>query len=215
VFKAVIFDLGGVIFDSPMQVFAIFEAREGLPNNFLNRLIVAAGHDGAWARLERGEIDLTEFYDDFDREIREAGSRISGRALMDAVTKATRLRPIMIDAVRHIRGQGFKTAALTNNWRSREGDAPKTVALRSEFDVFVESRQVGIAKPDPRIYRLALDELNINADEAIFLDDIGRNLKPARDMGMATIKVVTPEKALYELFGLLKLSFRGAGRQET
>ena len=72
-------------------------------------------------------------------------------------------------------------------------------ALRHHFDAFFESSVLGLQKPDPRIYRHACSELGIAPEEAVFLDDIGRNLKAARALGMTTIKVDTPEQALAEL----------------
>lgn len=198
--KAVIFDLGGVILDSPMEVFAAFEKDHGLSENFLNRLIVEAGRDGAWARLERGEIDLETFFDAFDAEITRAGAEISSRELMDAVNDFAAVRPAMIEAVRRLRQGGYRTAALTNNWQVADGRTSTGLAeLRAEFDVFVESSQTGLAKPDPRIYEQTLSALGVRADQAVFLDDIGRNLKPARQMGMTTIKVASVESALRQL----------------
>ncbi|MGM0452392.1 MAG: HAD family hydrolase [Thermodesulfobacteriota bacterium] len=198
--KAVIFDLGGVILDSPMEVFAEFEKQHGLSSNFLNRAIVDAGSQGAWARLERGEIDLEAFFDAFDAELWQAGAEISSRDLMAAVNDFATVRPPMIEAVRRLRRGGYRTAALTNNWLVADGATSTGLAvLKAEFDVFVESSQTGLAKPDPRIYEQVLSELGVAADQAVFLDDIGRNLKPARQMGMTTIKVESVESALREL----------------
>ena len=58
-------------------------------------------------------------------------------------------------------------------------------------------------KPDRRFYELACDALRIEPDEAVFLDDLGVNLKPAREMGMHTIKVTDPDAALTELAGIV------------
>ena len=205
--KAVIFDLGGVLLDSPMGVLAEFEGAHGLSKNFLNRLIVESGPQGAWARLERGELSLEAFYEAFDREIRKAGASISSRELMAAIHQGGAVRPRMLAALRRIREAGFKAAALTNNWLRADGrTSTGAEALKAEFDVFVESCRVGLAKPDRRIYALPLEKLGAAAAEAVFLDDIGRNLKPARQMGMHTIKVVSEQAAIAELEALLALS---------
>jgi len=207
--KAVIFDLGGVILDSPMGIFAEFEKKHGLDANFLNHLIVNQGPQGAWARLERGELDLESFVDAFDAEIRAAGADISSRELMVAVNDFAKLRPQMIEAVRRIRRAGFQVAALTNNWIRSDGRTSTDMEdLKREFDAFVESSRVGVAKPDPQIYAIALEALGIKAPEAVFLDDIGRNLKPAWQMGMATIKVESEESALVRLEAMLGLALR-------
>ena len=198
--KAVIFDLGGVILDSPMEIFAAFEKEHGLPENFLNRLIVESGQDGPWARLERGELTLTEFFDAFDEEIRNAGADISSRKLMAAVNNFANVRPEMLKAARQLRKSGYLLAALTNNWLLDDGKTSTGLEmLKAEFDVFIESSRAGVAKPDPNIYEMVLRELGIPAEAAVFLDDIGRNLKPARQMGMTTIKVTSVEQALAEL----------------
>ena len=211
--KAVIFDLGGVVLNSPMEVFAEYEARNGLPHNFLNRHIVEAGHDGAWARLERGEIELKEFFGVFDAEVAETGVRISSAELMAEVAEKSGVKTVMVEAIKRIRAQGLKTAALTNNWAAGDGDDRPMDDFRREFDVFVESSKVGLNKPDPRIYELVCRELGVRPGEAVFLDDIGRNLKPARQMGMMTIKVSDLEAAVVELEGLLGFSL--SGREEV
>lgn len=206
--KAVIFDLGGVILHSPMSVFAAFEKKRGLPHNFLNRIIVENGEDGAWARLERGELTLEEFAVAFDREIAAAGADISSRELMAAVNDAAGVRPEMLAAVRRIREAGYKVAALTNNWLADASPTDEMADFKAAFDLFVESSVEGVAKPDPKIYELVLTRLGVAADEAVFLDDIGRNLKPARQMGMTTIKVGAPDAALAQLETVLGIRLR-------
>jgi putative hydrolase of the HAD superfamily len=113
----------------------------------------------------------------------------------------------MTRAIQHIRARGLRTAALTNNWADEQlRSSPNGIRESGLFDVIVESAVEGLRKPDPRIYALALARLEVLASEAVFLDDLGMNLKPARDMGMATIKVVDPTDALAELGALLGLN---------
>jgi putative hydrolase of the HAD superfamily len=121
---------------------------------------------------------------------------------MERIAEAAQPRPRMLEAVRRIRSGGLRAAALTNNW---VGDEMATDALKPLFDAFVESSVVGLRKPDPRIYRHACDAIGVAPSEAIFLDDIGRNLKAARELGMSTIKVDDPDDALRELEVLLGL----------
>ena len=195
---AVIFDLGGVVLDSPLRVIAALEREEGIPTGFVNRRVVEAGPAGAWARLERGELALEAFYAAFDRECAAAGHPLSARRLMERIARGVQPRPAMLAAVRRIRERGLRAAALTNNWA---GDG--TGELRGHFDVFVESSGLGLRKPDPRIYQHVCRCLAIEARQAVFLDDIGSNLKAARALGMTTIKVTAPEQALAELEGVL------------
>jgi putative hydrolase of the HAD superfamily len=202
---AVVFDLGGVVLDSPLAAFAAYEHAAGLAPNTLNRAIVEAGATGAWARLERGELDMTAFYAAFDAELKANGTPISARALMDKVADDTQVRPAMLEAVRRLRRGGLRTAALTNNWAS-DDQVHKMDVLRGEFDVFVESVKVGMRKPDPRIYELVCRQLRVQPAQAVFLDDIGGNLKAARALGMTTIKVEDYRVALDELAQLIGIS---------
>ena len=204
--RAVIFDLGGVVFDSPMEAIAAYEAELGIPAGFVNRLIVSLGPGGAWSRLERGELAPEAFYGAFESECAEAGHPLSARELMARMGGSTTPRPVMLEAIRRIRAGGLAVAALTNNWRTEGGGTG--MGIEEHFDLVVESSVVGLHKPDPRIYRLACERLGIEPAHAVFLDDIGRNLKTARELGMATIKVAEPEAALAELEALLGLELR-------
>lgn len=201
--EAVVFDIGGVVLDSPLHAIARYEKDHGLPPNAINRVVVAAGEDGAWARLERGELTAQTFCEPFEADCRAAGLAVDAALLMDYVAASTVPRPRMLEAIRRLRAHGLRVAALTNNWFT----SGRRVAdhLRSHFDVFVESAVVGVRKPDPRIYELVCRELGVVPARAVFLDDIGRNLKPARALGMTTIKVDDPDQALRELGALLGL----------
>jgi putative hydrolase of the HAD superfamily len=204
-FRAVIFDLGGVVLGSPLQVFAEYEVELGLAPGALNRMIVANGPTGAWQRLERGEVDMASFVAALDLEFAAIRAQVSTAVLMQRIAHASQPRPAMVEAIRRIRGHGLLTAALTNNWVSQD-QTDKMTVLRPEFDAFVESAREGVRKPDPRIYELVCMRLGVQPADAVFLDDIGANLKPARALGMATIKVADPAVALRELEGLLGLT---------
>ncbi|RIL03915.1 MAG: haloacid dehalogenase [Proteobacteria bacterium] len=200
--EAVIFDLGGVVMGSPLHAIADYERALGIPGGFVNRLVVASGPAGAWSRLERGELALDAFYALFDAECAQAGHALSAREMMLRIAAAAQPRPRMVAAIGAIRARGLRTSALTNNWVG-EGGATGTGLLADLFDVVVESAVVGLRKPDPRIYELALAQLGVPAARAVFLDDIGRNLKPARALGMRTIKVDDEAQALGELEAVL------------
>ncbi len=199
-YEAVIFDLGGVILGSPLHAIARYERDGGFPQGFINRVVVESGRQGAWSRLERGELPMHAFYGAFEDDCRAAGETISARTLMERIGEIAQPRPAMLAAVRSIRDRGLKAAALTNNW-SGEGDA--TRSLEIHFDAFVESSVLGLRKPDPRIYTHTCRVIGVDPARAVFLDDIGRNLKPARVLGMTTIKVNDPESALAELARVL------------
>lgn len=200
--EAVVFDVGGVVIESPLQAIARYERDHGLAENAINRAVVAAGEAGAWARLERGELTLRTFYAPFEADCRACGVEVSGPRLMDYVAQARVARPRMLQAIRRIRERGLRVAALTNNWVT-DDTWDHVAAVHAHFDVVVESRVVRLRKPDPRIYELVCRELGVAPVRAVFLDDIGRNLKVARALGMRTIKVDDPDVALRELSGIL------------
>lgn len=200
--RAVIFDVGGVIVTSPFESFARYEADNGLPAGFLRRINATDPDTNAWARLERNEVDLAGFAELFEAEARAAGHEVDGRAVLALL--GGELRPAMVEALRRCHDR-LKTALLTNNFVAMEPDrsggraGSPMAAVLDHVDVIVESSRVGVRKPDPAIYRLVCDELGIDAAEAVFLDDLGVNLKPARAMGMTTIKVTDPVEAVAEL----------------
>jgi epoxide hydrolase-like predicted phosphatase len=203
-YRAVIFDLGGVVLDSPLHAIARYERELGIPAGFVNRVVTGAGSAGAWQRLERGELSMEEFFGAFESECRKAGESISAAQMMLRIGECGP-RPIMLEAIDRIRRRAISVAALTNNWA---GEQDRTRELRDHFDAFVESSAVGLRKPDPRIYLLTCRALAIDPAEAVFLDDIGRNLKTARELGMTTIKVDRPEQALDALSDLLGFALR-------
>ena len=204
-FRAVIFDLGGVVLDSPLHAIAAYERELGIPSGFVNRVVIDTGPSGAWSRLERGELSRQAFQGIFEAECRSADHTLSAATLMERIALCGP-RPRMLEAITKIRGSGRRVAALTNNWAHERAGGSETDALRDLFDVFVESSKLGLRKPDPRIYEHVCNALEIVPSEAVFLDDIGRNLKTARELGMTTIKVETPERALDELARHLQLA---------
>jgi putative hydrolase of the HAD superfamily len=201
-YRAVLFDLGGVVTGSPIHAIVRYERDHGIERNVINRAIVDAGESGAWSRLERGELTPETFFEPFEDDLRARGLDVDARRMMEYIAEAGLPRAAMLEAIRTIRRRGLRTGALTNNWR-REAPSQEERPLVDLFDVFIESSVVGLRKPDPRIYRLVCRELGVELRETIFLDDIGRNLKSARALGMTTIKVDEPEAALRELEALL------------
>ena len=210
--RAVIFDLGGVVFPSPFDVFAAYERDHGLPDRFIRGVVAASADHGAWARLERSEVSFDEFCVAFAEECQTAGGKVDAAELMREIGRGFEARPEMVQAIAAIRNHGLKVGALTNNWAPAEAQTdrgPHSLGHLGGFDVVVESAVEGLRKPDPAIYELVCERLGITPDEAVFLDDLGVNLKPARTMGMTTIKVDEPEAALGELASVLGFPLDG------
>ena len=208
-YRAVIFDLGGVVFPSPFEAFDAYEHGNNLAKGSMRALIRRSSEEGAWAALERGELDMDEFAVALEAEADSAGFTLDARNLMGLIGSSLGPRPQMIRAIERIREHGLRTAALTNNWTDDdERSTPHALHEMMAFDVIVESAREGLRKPDPRIYSLTLARLDVLASEAVFLDDLGINLKPARAMGMTTIKVADPDDALAELAHVLGFEVR-------
>lgn len=204
---AALFDFGGVILSSPFDAFAAYERRNDLPEGFIRGLNATDPDDNAWAKMERNDVSITEFCTLFEAEALAAGHRVDAAEILAGLRGV--IRPEMVEAVRRC-GEHLKTACLTNNFVAPEaGEGLDDDAARMDpesfdgvmelFDVVVESSKAGCRKPDPRFYEIACEELGIEPTEAVFLDDLGINLKPARAMGMTTIKVVDPADAIAEL----------------
>ncbi len=216
VIKAVLFDFGGVVTSSPFAAFSTYESSNGLPDGLIRTINSTNPDDNAWAKLERSEVDTAGFAELFEAEAATLGHSVDGRVVLDLLSGE--VRPQMVTAIRRIKDAGFAIACLTNNIRSRPNVAPRadTAEVMALFDHVTESSVVGIRKPEPEFYRRALAALSeattpIEPTEAVFLDDLGINLKPARAMGITTIKVVEADQALKELGALIDLDLIGDG----
>lgn len=187
------FDFGGVLTTSPFDAFASYEQRSGLPSGFLRSLNATNPNTNAWARLERNELDLHEFVSAFEDEALAAGYEVDGLSVLECLDGA--IRPRMVEAVRACR-QRFITALLTNNFISEDAPNNSLEEISGLFDHIVESSRVGVRKPDEAFYLLACELAEVAPEEVVFLDDLGINLKPARALGMTTIKVEDPDEAL-------------------
>jgi putative hydrolase of the HAD superfamily len=191
------FDFGGVITSSPFEAFARYEREAGLPDGFI-RLVNSTDPDtNAWSHLERGQLDVAGFASAFEAESSRLGHRVDGRKVLGML--GGDIRPAMVEAVRRCT-ERFQTACVTNNFALEDvAPPPEVLAIFELFDVVVESRVVGVRKPERRFYQLACEMVGVTPDEVVYLDDLGINLKPAREMGMTTIKVTDPVVALREL----------------
>ncbi len=195
--RAVMFDFGGVISTSPFEAFARLETERGLPAGFIRTVNATNPDDNAWARLERSEIGVEDFAAAWADEASALGHELDGRLVLERLSGD--IRPRMVAAIDALR-RTYRTACLTNNFASPDRVLSEEMAeVYALFDAVLESRVLGVRKPDPRFYELACATLGVEPDEAVFLDDLGVNLKPARVLGMHTIKVTDPDAALAEL----------------
>lgn len=206
---AVIWDFGGVISSSPFDAFRAYEQANGLPANFLRGVNALNPMDNAWARFERNDIDLAAFDTAFAAESAALGHRVPGREVVALL--GGEIRPAMVEALRRLRTR-LKIGLITNNVAGPEADGFEPSGRAAVLQLFhhvVESSKVGLRKPDPAIYTLMCDALGVAPENAVFLDDLGINLKPARALGMRTIKVEDPDVALAQLQALVGFALRG------
>ena len=196
--EAVIFDFGGVLTTSPFEAFARFERERGLPADIIRRTNAANHLENAWAKFERAEVDIEAFDQLFADESRALGAEVRGKDVLPLL--AGDLRPEMVEALKRI-GENFKTGCITNNLPanaigSAAGRTLYIAEVMALFDHVIESAKIGLRKPDPRIYEMMVETLGVNPKNCIYLDDLGINLKPARAMGMTTIKVASGAQAI-------------------
>jgi putative hydrolase of the HAD superfamily len=199
--EAVIWDFGGVLTTSPFEAFMRYEMERGLPADIIRRTNAENHLENAWAKFERAEIDAAAFDELFAAESRALGAEIRGRDVLPLLSGD--LRPEMVEALRRVK-QSFKTGCITNNLPanaigSKTGRSLYVAEVMALFDHVIESAKVGLRKPDPRIYTMMTDKLGVDLKRCVYLDDLGVNLKPAREMGMTTIKVLNAPQAIAEL----------------
>lgn len=208
--EAVIWDFGGVLTSSPFEAFARFEIERGLPADIIRRTNAANHLENAWAKFERAEVDIETFDRLFAAESLALGAEVRGKDVLPLL--AGDLRPEMVEALRRIKST-FKTGCITNNLPANAiGSAGGRTLYIAEvmvlFDHVIESAKIGLRKPDPKIYHMMVEALAVDPKRCVYLDDLGVNLKPARDMGMTTIKVRDAKQALAELEAAAGLSLR-------
>ena len=212
-FKAVLWDFGGVITSSPFEAFNRYEAENGLPEDFLRSINATDPETNAWAQLESSQVSVDEFDELFAREAETRGHRVMGKEVLDLLSGD--VRPEMVSALGIIK-QSHRIGCITNNVNTGQGPgmaktsdkASQVAEIMAMFDVVIESSKVGIRKPDPKIYQMTCEQMSIAPEETIYLDDLGINLKPARALGMATIKVLNANQALADLEKLLGIQLR-------
>jgi putative hydrolase of the HAD superfamily len=208
--EAVIWDFGGVLTSSPFEAFARYETERGLPADIIRRTNAANHLENAWAKFERAEVDIEVFDQLFAAESLALGAEVRGRDVLPLLSGD--LRPEMVGALRRIKTK-FKTGCITNNLPanaigSASGRSLYIAEVMVLFDQVIESAKIGLRKPDPRIYRMMTQALGVDPKHCVYLDDLGVNLKPAREMGMTTIKVLNAAQAITELETATGLALR-------
>jgi putative hydrolase of the HAD superfamily len=210
--EAVIWDFGGVFTTSPFEAFNRYEAARGLPKDLIRTVNATNPLENAWALFERAEIGRDGFDTKFLEESTALGHPVRGADVLPLLSGD--VRPRMVEALKLCKAR-FKVGCITNNMAQGHGPgmsataegASRSAGIMALFDVIVESSKTGIRKPDPRIYQIACEQLGVAPAVCIYLDDLGINCKPAAQLGMQAIKVVTEAQALDDLAALTGLTF--------
>jgi len=211
--EAVIWDFGGVFTSSPFEAFNRYEAEKGLPRDLIRTVNATNPDTNAWALFERAEIDAEGFDRLFHEESSALGHPVPGREVLPLLSG--HLRPAMVDALLACKAV-FKVGCITNNMASSHSpgsDTPMVSAMgrvMPHFHAIIESSKAGVRKPDPRIYLMMCEQLQVEPAACIYLDDLGINCKPAAALGMTAIKVVSEAQALADLSRATGLTFGGA-----
>jgi putative hydrolase of the HAD superfamily len=211
-FEVVLWDFGGVLTSSPFAAFNRYEAKRSLPHDFIRGVNARNHTDNAWAKFESSRCTVAEFDALFAAETAAAGHEIRGYDVIGLL--GGDVRPRMVDVLRRCKRE-YRVACLTNNAKAGQGtgmsntdeQADDVQAVMRLFDVIIESSKEGLRKPDPRIYELACQRVGVAPQAVVYLDDLGINLKPAREMGMTTIKVISEQQAIDDLGRVLGITF--------
>jgi putative hydrolase of the HAD superfamily len=202
--EAVIWDFGGVFTTSPFEAFNRYEASKGIPLDHIRTVNATNPHENAWALFERSEIDAAGFDRMFAAESRALGQAVRGADVLPLLSGD--VRPAMTAALKACK-QKFKVGCITNNVMTGTGagmassteKAGQIAEIMGLFDAVIESSKVGVRKPDPRIYQMMCDLLEVTPAACVYLDDLGINCKPAAQLGMTAIKVENEAQALAAL----------------
>ncbi len=200
--RAAIFDIGGVLTVSPVTAIIDFSRGHGISD--ATRTHIFAGHNCPWSRYERSELTVDQFAAEFDAIVRAQGGNATSAAFFKFFFQGFPPRPEMLAVVEALRGR-VRLGCITNNVARERPEQNRTSGLDVQglFEVVIESAKVGVRKPEPRIYRMACEALSVEPHQAVFLDDLGANLKGARELGMHTIKVDHTLSAIDELEAVL------------
>lgn len=203
-YKAIIWDFGGVFTSSPFEAFNRYEAEHGLPTDFIRTVNSHNPLTNAWALLEQSKVTAEEFDGLFREEAKALGHDVPGKDILGLLSGS--VRPAVVEALKICKTHG-KVGCITNNAPVGKGasmthDPVKAAQLEdifNQFDHLIESSKVGVRKPDPKIYEMMCEALDVAPEDCVYLDDLGINLKPARAMGMTTIKVLNEAQLLADL----------------
>ena len=210
--EAILWDFGGVFTSSPFEAFNRYEARRGLPKDFIRKVNSTNHETNAWALFECSRIDAQQFDIKFLEESTALGHAVRGADILPLLSGEP--RPRMLAALRACK-QRFKIGCITNNvihadrpaMAANPDGAARAAEVMQLFDAIIESSKTGLRKPNPKVYLMMCERLGVSPRACVYLDDLGINCKPAAQLGMVAIKVVTEDQTLAELARVTGVAF--------
>jgi len=209
--QAVLFDFGGVFTDSPFHAVAEYGADIGAEPAQVTQIVFGSYEndgDHPWHRLERGEITLELARDEIAALGSDAGLEVDIFTLfmkMAGNNAGADSRRPLVDRVQQLREEGYRTGIITNNVAEFGEGWRGLIPVDELFEFVVDSSSVGVRKPDPRIFQIAMEQIApIRPSSVVFLDDYPANVAAARALGMHAIQVADVDTAIRELDVLLK-----------
>ena len=197
--KIVLWDYGGVLTESPIKNFQKFENDNNYTLNTIIKINSDNKYDNAWAKLEKDEISIEEFSTLFKQEAKKFGiENVNTHKLLKCLDVKLNIK--MIKLLKHI-SKFYTCVCLTNNFKKM--GTSKFESIKNNFSLIIESSKIGMRKPEKQIYIYVLKILKVNAEEVLFIDDLGINLKPARELGFNTYKFTDTRKTISYIRNML------------
>ncbi len=200
-YHGLLVDYGGVLTTSLFDSFGAFCAAEGLaPEALMQRFRTDKAARELLIGLETGRIDEDEFEPALARLL-----GVPAPSLIDRLFAGSGPEQPMVDAVLTARDAGIRTGLISNSWGTRRYDRDQLAKL---FDGVVISGEEGMRKPTPAMYTLGAERIGVAPEQCVYVDDLPFNLKPAEELGMATIHHVDAQQTVDELERLLGVRLR-------
>ena len=199
--KIVLWDYGGVLTESPIKNFRKFENDHNYSLNTITKINSENKYNNAWAQLEKDEISIEKFSNLFREEAKQFGiQNINTDKLLECLNVKLNIR--MVELLENI-SKYYTCVCLTNNFKKMVSSDFENI--KHNFSLIIESSKVGFRKPEKQIYKHVLEVLKVNAKEILFIDDLGINLKPARELGFHTYKFTDTDKTISYIENMLNI----------
>jgi epoxide hydrolase-like predicted phosphatase len=196
--RAIIWDLGGVILRTEDQAPRSQLAKQmGMTYEDLDRLVFES-QSSKLATV--GKIDEASHWENVFKVLDLPVEGIP--SFQASFFGGDRIDARLVDAIDSLRPR-FRTGLLSNAWSGLRQYVENDWHIAHAFDDIIVSAEVGLAKPDPHIYQLAIDRLGVTGAEAVFIDDVNKNVEGARTVGLDSIQFLSPSQVQAELRKLL------------